>query len=117
MYHSINSGRPSSLKAMIAETEGLQGVGLDNNTDSVTVLQDMFIVEDLLEGYSYRIARSQSGYQVTFALKDGSQVVVAVEPDGDITLVAQRIAGRLMEAGNRILRLGYNGSLDSTGGV
>ena len=95
----------------------LQAIGLDNDTASVNVLQDMFIVDDLLEGYSYIIARSESGYKLTFALKDGSQVVVAVEPGGDITLVAQRIAERLMKSGNRILRLGYNGSLDSTGGV
>ena len=79
---------------------------LDRNIRSVTVLQDMFVVNDLLEGYSYIIARSESGYQLTFMLKDGRQVIVAVEPTGDTVLLAQRIAQRLMESGNRLLRLG-----------
>jgi hypothetical protein len=79
---------------------------LDRNIRSVTVLQDMFVVNDLLEGYSYIIVRSESGYQLTFMLKDGRQVIVAVEPTGDTALLAQRIAERLMESGNRLLRLG-----------
>ena len=78
----------------------------DRNVRSVTVLQDMFVVNDLLEAYSYIIARSESGYQLTFMLKDGGQVIVAVEPTGDTVLLAQRIAERLMESGNRLLCLG-----------
>jgi hypothetical protein len=62
---------------------------------SVTVIQDTFVVNDLLEGYSYVIARSESGYQLTFALKDDSQVIVTVGPNVDVTLVAHNIAKRL----------------------
>ena len=79
---------------------------LDRNIRSVTALQDMFVVNDPLEGYTYVIARSESGYQLTFMLKDGRQVIVAVEPTGDTALLAQRIAERLMESGNRLLCLG-----------
>ena len=79
---------------------------LYRNIRSVTVLQDMFVVNDLLEGYSYIIVRSETGYQLTFMLKDGRQVIAAVEPTGDTVLLAQRIAQRLMESGNRLLRLG-----------
>jgi recombinational DNA repair protein RecR len=66
----------------------------------------MFVVNDLLDAYSYIIARSESGYQLTFMLRDGRQVIVAVEPTGDTALLAQRIAERLRESGNRLLRLG-----------
>ena len=70
---------------------------LDPDIRSVTVIQDTFVVNDLLEGYSYIIARSESGYQLTFALKDGSQVIVTLGPGPDITLVAHNIAKRLTE--------------------
>jgi hypothetical protein len=63
----------------------------------------MSVVNDLLEGYSYIITRSEAGYQLTFMLKDGRQVIVAVEPTGDTALLAQRIAERLMESGNRLV--------------
>lgn len=89
---------------------------LDPDIRSVTLLQDTFVVNDLLEGYSYTIARSKSGYQLTFALGDGDRVVVAVEPC-DIDLVAQKIAKQLVESGNRILRLELEGPLNSTGGL
>ena len=91
----------------------------DLNPDiaSVTVLEDTFVVHDLLEGYSFIIARSESGYQLTVALKDGSQVVVAVEAGAEITLVAQKIAERLMQSGTRMQRLEFSRSLDSAGGV
>ena len=84
---------------------------------SVTALEDTFVVDDLLEGYSFIIARSESGYQLTFALKNDSQVVVAVEAVADITLVAQKIAERLMQSGTCMERLEFSGPLDSTGGV
>ena len=91
----------------------------DLNPDiaSVTILEDTFVVHDLLEGYSFIIARSESGYQLTFALKDGSQVVVTVEAGADITLVVQKIAGRLMQSGTRMLGLGFSTPLNSTGGI
>ena len=89
---------------------------LDEHIRLVTVLQDTFVVNDLLEGYSYTIARSKSGYQLTFALRDGVQVVVVVE-SSDIVLVAQRIAKQLVESGNQILRLELDGPLNSTGGL
>ena len=79
---------------------------LDRDIRSVTVLRDMFVVNDVLEAYSYIIARSESGCQLTFMLKDGRQVIVALEPTGDTVLLAQRIAERLLESGNRLLRLG-----------
>jgi hypothetical protein len=78
---------------------------LDRDIRSVTVLRDMFVVNDVLEAYSYIIARSESGCQLTFMLKDGRQVIVALEPTGDTVLLAQRIAERLMESGNRLQRL------------
>jgi hypothetical protein len=91
----------------------------DLNSDivSITVLEDTFVVHDLLEGYCFIIARSESGYQLTFALKDGSQVVVAVEAGTDIALVAQKIAERLMQSGTRMQRLEFSRPLDSTGGA
>jgi hypothetical protein len=70
---------------------------LDPDIRSVTVIRDTFIVNDLLEGYSYMIARSESGYQLTFALRDGSQVIVTVGPSVDVTLVTHNIAKRLTE--------------------
>jgi hypothetical protein len=79
--------------------------GVDPHIRSATVLQDTFVVDDLLKGYSYLVARSECRYQLTFMLKDGRQVIVGVQPSGDIVLVAQRIAERLMESGSRILRL------------
>jgi hypothetical protein len=97
---TIGSRRPE--QAYVQSKPG----DLGRNIRSVTVLQDMFVVNDLLDAYSYIIARSESGYQLTFMLKDGRQVIVAVEPTGDTVLLAQRIAQRLMESGNRLLRLG-----------
>jgi hypothetical protein len=94
-----------SRRAELAFVESKVG-DLDPDIRSVTVLQDAFVVNDLVEGYSYVVTRSERGYQLTFTLKDGRQVIVAVEPTGDIALVAQRIAERLMESGNRLLRLG-----------
>jgi hypothetical protein len=115
LYHSIDLKRLSSLQAMT--TGKLEMEDLDLNKDSVTVLHDTFIVDDLTDGYSYVIAHSELGYRLTFMLKDGSQVVVAVEPKDDFALVAERIAKRLMESGNRILRLGFDEPPNSTGGV
>ena len=85
---------------------------IDRNIRSVTVLQDMFVVNDLLEGYSYIIVRSESDYQLTFMLKNGRQVIAAVEPTGDTALLAQRIAERLMESGNRLLCLGLGSATE-----
>jgi hypothetical protein len=74
---------------------------------SVTVLEDAFVVHDLLECYSFRVAQSESGYQLTFALEDGRQVIVAVEGGTDIALAAQKIAERLMGSGTRVQRLEF----------
>jgi hypothetical protein len=79
---------------------------LDPHIRSADIGQDTFVVDDLLKGYSYVVARSECHYQLTFMLKDGRQVNVAVELTGDAALVAQRIAERLMESGNRVVRLG-----------
>jgi hypothetical protein len=91
----------------------------DLNPDivSITVLEDTFVVHDLLEGYSFITARSESGYRLTFALRDGSQVVVAIEAGADITLVAQKIAERLMQSRTRMQRLEFSRPVHSTGGV
>lgn len=79
---------------------------LESHIGSTTVLDDTFVVDDLLRGYSYQVARGgECHYQLTFMLKDGRQLIVAVEPTSDITLVAQKIANRLMESGNRLLHL------------
>ena len=72
---------------------------------SAKILQDTFVVDCPLKGYSYLVARSDCCYQLTFTLKDGRQVNVAIEPSGNIVLVAQRIADLLIGSGNRLLRL------------
>ena len=79
---------------------------LEPHIRSATVLQDTFVVDDLLKGYSYLVARSEGHNQLTFTLKDGRQVIVAFEPTGDTALVAEATAERLMESGNRVQRLG-----------
>ena len=89
--------------------------GLDSDIRSVFVLKDTFVVNDLLEGYSYVIARSGSGYQLTFMLKDGCQVVVAVEPTGNPALVAQKIAQRLTELGNHLVRFNLGRAIERYG--
>jgi len=115
LYHSIDSNRTASFQATTPETEESQIEDLDLNSGSVTVLHDMFIGDDLTDGYSYMIAHSELGYQLTFMLKGCSQVVVAVQPSDDFEAVAHRMA-KLMESGNRILRLRFDEPLNSTGG-
>jgi len=106
---TVSSGRPG-----FAYFESKLGE-LDANIRSVTVLQDTFVVSDLLEGYSYTIARSKSGYQLTFALRDGDRITLDIE-SSDIVPMAQKIANQLVESGKRILRFELDGPLDSTGG-
>jgi len=89
--------------------------GLDSDIRSVFVLKDTFVVNDLLEGYSYVIARSGSGYQLTFTLKDGRQLVVVVAPTGDTALVAQKIAQQLTESGNHLVRFELRPAIERHG--
>lgn len=130
MQHSTASERLSATLAVISEPDELQVVDLDPYICSVTVLRngkygrtgqsqqirdygtktdtadtlDTFVVDDLLEGSSYLIARTKSCYQLTFPLKDG-QVRVSVEASADVTQVAHKIAARLMESATPIQRL------------
>jgi len=95
---TVGSGRPE-----LGQVES-KLVDLAPYTRSFTVLYDRFVVSDLLEGYSYIIARSESIHQLTFVLEDGRQLDVVIEPNGDPALVAQRIAERLAESGIRLLQ-------------
>lgn len=80
-----------SKRLKIAYLESKLG-DLNHDIRSISVLRDTFVVSDLLDGFCYTIARDESSYQLTFALKDGSQLVAAVEPSADVTLVAHKIA-------------------------
>ena len=117
LYDSNDSNRPRSIKAVRAQLGELPIEDLDLSTGSVTVLHDMFIVDDLTEGYSYTVAHSDLGYLLTFTLNGGNQVVVVVNPSDDFELVAQKIARRLMTSGNQTLRLRFDRPLNNTGGA
>ena len=117
LYHSIDSNRPRSLQVLTSQTGELQIEDLDIDSPQVTVLHDMFIVDDLTDGYSHIIAHSELGYKLTFMLKGGSQLVVTVDPTEDFELIAQRIAKRLIKSGKGILRLRFDEPLNMAGGV
>jgi hypothetical protein len=122
MQHSIALERLTRPPTVIGQTDAIQMADLDRNIRSVTVLrdgqsarqgesqqirdygtraypseiQDTFVVEDLFDGISYLVARTRSGYQVTFGIKDG-QVIVVVDPSVDVTQLAHELAWRLMK--------------------
>jgi hypothetical protein len=102
---------------MTTQTGELEIEDLDVDTERVIVLHDMFIVDDLTDGYSYIIAHSKLGHKLTFMLKGGSQVIVTVDPTEDFELVAQRIAKRLIKSGKGILRLRFDEPSNMAGGV
>ena len=78
---------------------------LDSEIRSITVLRDTFTVNDLLNRYSYLIARSATQCQLTFVLTDGRQINVRIETTDDIARSAYRIASKLARSGNRLLQL------------
>ena len=86
---------------------------LELHIRSATVLYDTFVVDDLLRNHSYLIARSERDCQLTFMLKDGRQVIVAVEQADNPALVAQKIAERLMKSGYHVLRLGLGAATEA----
>jgi len=90
-----------------------ESASLELHIRSATVLHDTFVVDDLLRNHSYLIARSERDCQLTFILKDGHQVIVAVEPADNPALVAEKIAERLMKSGNHVLRLGLGAATEA----
>ena len=112
----------SRLETVSSEIPGFASLDsklgeLDPHVHSVNILQDAFVVNDLFEGYSYAIARSESGYRLAFLLKDGSQILVDVERGCDVTRAAQMISKKLIETGSLTQRLSFDRSLNSTGGA
>jgi hypothetical protein len=89
--------------------------GLEPHIRFASVLEDTFVVSDLMYDYSYLVARSRSHYQLTFILGKGRQLTVSVQPTSDITLVAQKVAERLMKSGTRVRRLALEPTTETYG--